>query len=61
MKKLRFFSLEKRRLKGHLIVTFQLPKGAYNKDRKECFTRVCNKQTRSNGFKPEREQVQIRY
>ena len=45
------FSLEKRRLRGDLIVAFQCLKGAYKKDREGLFTRACSIGTRGKGFK----------
>jgi len=45
------FSLEKRRLWGHLIATFHYFKGAYRKDGKNLFSKACCDRTRSNGFK----------
>ena len=49
--RLRELSLEKRRLWGHLIATFQNIKGAYKQERSQLFTRVDNIRTRRNGFK----------
>ncbi|KFV43734.1 hypothetical protein N341_11806, partial [Tyto alba] len=43
-----WFSLEKRRLRGDLIVAFQYLKGVYKKDGK---TRACSERTRRNSFK----------
>jgi len=37
LRKLRLFSLEKRRLQGHLVVAFQYLKGASKKDRDRLF------------------------
>jgi len=47
------FSLEKRRLRGDLMATFQCLKGAYRKDGENIFSRACCDRTRSNGFKLE--------
>jgi len=45
------FSLEKRRLQGHLIAAFQYLKGACRKDGENIFSRAPCNRTRSNGFK----------
>ena len=50
-KHLELFSLEKRRLWGDLIVTFQYLKRAYRKDGDRLFSRACCNRTRGNGFK----------
>ena len=54
LRELGFFSLEKRRLQGNLIVFFRYLKGgAYMKAGKEHFIRTCGNRTRGNGFKLE--------
>ena len=45
------FSLEKRRLQGHLTEAFQYLKGAYKKDGDRLFSRACSNRTRGNGVK----------
>jgi len=45
------FSLEKRRLKGDLIVALQYLKGAYKQKGKRLFLRVDNDMTSGNGLK----------
>ena len=45
------FSLEKRRLQGHLIAAFQYLKGAHRKDGENIYSRACCNRTRTNGFK----------
>ena len=48
---LRLFSLEKRRLQGHLIVAFQYLMGAYRKAGEGLFNRECSNRMRGNGLK----------
>ena len=46
-----WFSPEKRRLQGDLIVAFQYLKGAYKQEGELLFTRVDSDRTRRNGYK----------
>ncbi|KFQ84419.1 hypothetical protein N337_04832, partial [Phoenicopterus ruber ruber] len=51
LRELGLFSLEKRRLQGHLIAASQYLRGAYKKDGDRLFRRACCDRTRGNSFK----------
>jgi len=50
LRELGLFSLERRRLQGHLITVFQYLEGGYKKDGDKHFSRACYNRTRGNNF-----------
>lgn len=50
MQELGLFSLEKRRVQGDHIVTFQCLKGACKNNGDKCYSKACCDTTRGNGF-----------
>ncbi|KFO80099.1 hypothetical protein N303_13865, partial [Cuculus canorus] len=59
LRELGLFSLEERRLRGDLIVTFQYLKGAYRKAGEGPFIKPCGDRTRGNGCKLERGRFRL--
>ena len=53
LRELELFSMEKRRLRGDLIVAFQYLNGAYRKAGEGLSVRACSDRKRGNGFKLE--------
>jgi len=51
LRELALFSLQKRRLWGHLKAAFQHLKDAYKKAGEGLLIRACSDRTRGNGFK----------
>ena len=59
LRELGLFILEKRRLQGDLIVTFQYLKVAYGKDGEGHFVWECSDRTRGNGFKQKERRFRL--
>ncbi|KFQ51705.1 hypothetical protein N334_04032, partial [Pelecanus crispus] len=59
LRELGFFSLEKSRLWGDLLVAFRYLKGAYRKDGENLFSKACCDRTRNNGFKLKEDRFRL--
>ncbi|KAK4818087.1 hypothetical protein QYF61_005664 [Mycteria americana] len=59
LRELGWFSLEKRRLQGHLTAAFRYIKGAYKKYGERLFAKACSNKTRGNGFKLKKDRFRL--
>lgn len=59
LRELGFFSLENKRIKGDLIMSFQYLKGTYRKVERDFQTRACSDRTTWNGLRESRIRLDI--